>query len=396
MHSDQATLSAPNRLGTLVAFMVGHFSHHLCTAAMVPLLPMIRDSLQLDYFQTGLLLSAFSLVYGVSQLPLGALSDRLGARVVVALGLLVTGLACLGAGLSRDYAQLMAAMILMGLAASSYHAPASAFLSQVFGKAARGRSLGVHVVGGTSGLMAAPFVAILLANVSGSWRTSFLAMGVPALAAGLLVLVYTRAQEAATLKAAAEEQSEPIDFLKLARLLGFLVAVAMLTQLVVSGMNSYLPLYLVDKHGAPRDIAGLVMGIVFGAGVIGAPIGGALSDRIGRKPVILLSIVGIGPLIYAITVLPFGWLMAAAIAAYGMVLIFRLPVMESMIADLVPARRRATVLGAYYFLSQEATGVSTPFIGWAVDQYGLDNSFGVLALVAVGCSALVVVLWRKI
>ncbi len=69
---------APNRTGTLVAFMVAHFGHHLCTTAVVPLLPMIRDSFDLDYLRSGLLLPAFSLAYGLVQLPMGAISDRFG------------------------------------------------------------------------------------------------------------------------------------------------------------------------------------------------------------------------------------------------------------------------------------------------------------------------------
>ena len=57
--------------GWLVLFTLGHFSHHLLTALPVPLLPFIRDNFSLDYAHAGLLVSVFSIAYGVSQLPSG-------------------------------------------------------------------------------------------------------------------------------------------------------------------------------------------------------------------------------------------------------------------------------------------------------------------------------------
>lgn len=384
-----------SRIPTLLAFMLGHFTHHLSTAATVPLLPMIRDSLGLDYLRTGLLLSAFSLSYGFAQLPTAALADRISSRLVVSVGLVVTGAGCIGAGLAQDYAQILLCMVVTGLAGSTYHAPSSAFLSQTFGKEARGRSLGIHTMGGTSGLMAAPFVAILVANLTGSWRNSFLVMGTPVILAGILLWMVAQSQDSANRRAVTRERAEPISVRYLLQALGLLVMVSMFTQLLVSAMNSFLPLYLVDKHGVSKDYAGLMMMIVYGAGVMGGPTGGALSDRLGRKPVILLSVTVLGPMMFLMTSLPFGFLMIGAIAVYGLFLVLRLPAMESLIADLVPARRRATVLGAYYFLSQETQGVSTPVLGWLMDQFGINDGFAVLSTVALGCSVLVLLFRKK-
>lgn len=223
MQSSLAATRGGGRFTTLFAFMLAHFGHHLCTAATIPLLPMIRDAFSLDYFQSGLLLSAFSLSYGFAQLPMAAISDRFSKRRIVSLGLLGTGFACMGAGLSGSYAQMMASLVLMGFAGSTYHAPASAFLSQTFGKEARGRSLGMHIVGGSAGLAVAPLLTILVANFTGSWRNSFVAMGIPVLLAGVLVWMLARAQESANVKAAAREKAEP---LRLARLVRDLLQIA--------------------------------------------------------------------------------------------------------------------------------------------------------------------------
>jgi FSR family fosmidomycin resistance protein-like MFS transporter len=214
--------------------------------------------------------------------------------------------------------------------------------------------------------------------------------------AGVLVWILARAQESANAKVAASEGEETVSFVPLLKSLGLLVAVAMLTQLLISGMNSFLPLYLVDKHGIRQDVAGLVMALVYGAGVLGAPVGGAISDRFGRKPVILISVVTAGPLIALVTLLPFGFVMVGIIGLYGLFQVFRLPAIESLIADVVPARRRATVLGGYNLLAQQTTGVSTPLFGWLMDQFGLNNGIAVLASVALVSSLLVLPFRRRV
>src|SRR5450756_886783 len=198
---------------TLFAFMLGHFSHHLCTAAAIPLLPMIRDAFNLDYTRSGLLLSAFSLTYGFVQLPMAAISDRFSKRRIIALGLVGTGVACIGVGLATDYIHILFALLLLGVAGSTYHAPAAAFLSETFGKESRGRFLGIHVVGGTAGLTAAPVVAMIVTSATGSWRTAFIVMGLPVILGGVLVWFLARSQETANVKASIVTPSEPIGYM---------------------------------------------------------------------------------------------------------------------------------------------------------------------------------------
>jgi MFS transporter, FSR family, fosmidomycin resistance protein len=380
----------------LLTFVLAHFGHHLCTATLIPLLPMIRDSFSLDYFQSGLLISAFSLTYGFAQLPIAVVAERLGKRRVLAVGLMGTGAACLSAGFSGSFLHIVLSMVAIGVAGSSYHAPASALLSQIAGRQGRGRSLGMHVIGGSAGLMAAPVIAILVANATGSWRNSFLVAALPVFLAGVLVWTVLRSHEESSAKRMAGEAVAPVRFLMVFRLLGLLVVVALLTQLLVSAMTSYLPLFLVDARGVPSDTAGLMLAVIYGAGAFFAPLGGALSDRVGRKPIVLLSVVLAGPIILLITSLPFGILMLAALALYGGVITVRLPVMEAHIADVIPASQRAVVLAGFYFVSQETAGVFTPLLGLTIDQVGIAAGFQLLSGMALAISLLVLILWRRV
>ena len=67
------------------------------------------------------------------------------------------------------------------------------------------------------------------------------------------------------------------------RAIGPLVGVALGEQLLTASMFAYIPLFLVDHHGVPSDLAGLAISVMAGIGIVSAPIGGALSDRFGRR-----------------------------------------------------------------------------------------------------------------
>jgi len=174
----------------------------------------------------------------------------------------------------------------------------------------------------------------------------------------------------------------------LLRSLGLLVGVAILAQATTTGVNSFLPIYLVDKHGVSPLRAGMFLSLVYGAGLVAAPLGGALSDRVGRKPVILSSALATGLLVYLLTVLPMGVGLMAVFFLLGTAMYARMPVVESLIVDVVPVRQRSSVFGVYYFLVLESSSAVAPGMGFLIDRVGPDRGFLYLAAVVVGVTLL--------
>lgn len=111
--------------GLLPLFVLAHFGHHLLGVLPVPLLPFIRDEFNLDYTQAGVVIAAFSLAYGISQLPAGWLADRIGPRTLVTIGIAGVAIAGVLVGLSQTYIMLLVFLVLMGILGGGYH-PASA------------------------------------------------------------------------------------------------------------------------------------------------------------------------------------------------------------------------------------------------------------------------------
>ena len=93
--------------------MLAHLAHHLVTALPVPLLPFIRDEFALDYTRAGLVISAFGIVYGASQLPAGWLADRIGARLLISAGIIGVAVTGLLVGLSQTYLMLIIFLVLI-------------------------------------------------------------------------------------------------------------------------------------------------------------------------------------------------------------------------------------------------------------------------------------------
>ncbi len=379
----------------IALFAFAHFSHHLCTGLLVPLLPLIRISFGLEYFQSGMLVSSFTLAYGFGGPVMAWLADRVSPRLLIAAGLIGVSLAGMAVSICQNHYQLAALLALMGVLGASYHAPASSLLSSMLSSKERGRSLGLHLVGGTSAFLVTPVLAGTIATLAG-WNWAFLLLGLPPLVAAIARAILLRDPEAAALKAGRDQAKERASLLDVARMLGGIVILAVLLQVIGSAFSTYLPLFLADAHGVDPALAGILGGLAIGTGAIGAPIAGALSDRVGRKPVILASLAATGPLICLVAVVGYGPMLIGIIALYGILMSMRAAPMESLIADVVPLNRRATVLGIYYFLGLETAGVASPLVGMMIDVIGPSPTFILLAALATLLALLVFLFRRRI
>lgn len=359
----------------------------------MPLLPLLRQDFGFNYFQSGLLTSSFALAYGFSQVPIAAFSERVGQRTVIVTGLLGLSSAALAAAFTREYYQLLMCLVLMGFFGSSYHAPTSALLSRSFPRERRGQMLGLHVTGGSLSFMITPFLAVLIASLGGNWRHAFMLLPVPALAAALLLWATVPGTTEMETETLARESEEELSWRVIVRAIGLLLGVTMLLSLITFSIYSFLPLYLTDKHGLSFQQAGVMVGVMLGIGVVGSPLGGALSDRIGRRKVITASLMSAGPLLYLFSVAPMGVWLLCILVVYGLTMSFRMPATESLIADHVPGTRIALALATYHFFSQETSSVITPLVGRLIDVNGLDPVFRGLALVA--CVVSVLAFWQR-
>jgi MFS transporter, FSR family, fosmidomycin resistance protein len=393
--ADEPALLSNRRGRTLLATITSaHFAHHVTNSLLTPLLPLIRDAFALSYAQTGLLVSAYGISLGGSNMPMGALADRVGSRPVIVVGLIGTGLLSLAMATADAYWQLLALLVLLGLVAGSYHAPAAALLARSFPKQVRGAALGLHITGGHISLFATPVAAALLVTASGTWRTSYLWLAAAPLLTALLVwrLRVPRQSEQAESR---ERVGIVRSLIDVAHSVGPLVLLSILFQTLHAAILAFMALYLVDARGLPPAQAAAYVGAPQVIGVLGSPFGGYLSDRLGRRAVILTGMVLVGPALFALTIAPLA-LLPLVLLGIGLASALRQTVTEVLVMDSAPPQRRAMVMGSYYMLFQQLGGIAAPLLGVMAGLIGLGASFSAITLTLAIASGVVLLLYRKL
>ncbi|MFH0914033.1 MAG: MFS transporter [Chloroflexota bacterium] len=371
--------------------MLAHFGHHLLTALPVPLLPMLRSDFALDYTQSGLLVSAFTLSYGIGQLPAGWLAGRIGPRLMITVGISGVGLAGFLVGLSPSYIMTAVLLALMGLAGGGYHPAAPPMISASVEPNKRGSALGLHMIGGGASYFLAPLIAAAIATVWG-WRGPFIVLAIPTVILGLvfyLLLGRVTTEEVGPKKTAASTTEAPPAPGHMKALVVFLI-LSTFTMAVFASTIPFIPLFMVDHFGVSKETAAALVAVIYSAGLWAGTLGGYLSDRWGTVPIILTVCFLAGPTLYLLNVLPFGIANGALLVFIGMIHYIRMPVSEAYIVSHTSARNRSPILGIYYFTGQEVGAVLTPAMGYLIDRFDFNTAFTVagaaLLVVTLACS----------
>jgi len=367
--------------GLLPLFMAAHFGHHLVNSLPIPLLPMIRQDFDLDYTRSGLLVSAFTLSYGLSQFPAGWLADRLGPRILLAVGISGVAAAGLLVGLAQSYGGMFVFLMAMGVTGGGYHPAAPPLISAAVAPVNRGRAMGLHMVGGSAPYFLAPLIAVVLAAAWG-WRGAFIALALPTILFGAVFyrvlgrrLIAGKSARAAAAEAPPQQRAGSGRFHRLAPFIVLSTCTHALTFCVIA----FIPLYLVDLIGLRQTSAAAFLSIFYSAGLWASLAGGVLSDRLGSVPVVLTVCLVTGPAVYLLNSVPTAAGVAGILFVLGICNYMRTPVSETYLVSRSDAGNRSTVLGLYFFLNIEGGGVLTPLMGLLIDRYGFRTTFTIVA-----------------
>lgn len=355
--------------------------HHLLGALLTPLLPFIRDEFFLDYTQAGLLLSVYSWVYGISQLPAGYVASRIGLRLIMTIGISGVAVAGILVGLSPSYAVMVVFLAFLGLLGGGYHPSSAPLISELVESNKRGTVLGIHQMGGTTSFFLSPLIAIGIASLFG-WRGAFISIAAVTMLFGIFFYLrlerwerYRRADR--ELHAASPDMSPA----KTGR--GYLLAPVILgisSYAIILSAISFIPLFAVDYLKVGEGVGAALLSIVHFSGLLAGPLGGYLSDRFGKIAVITLASFIAVPLLYLLPLPSYGWIIYLIAFILGMSMYVIMPVVESCIIEYVPEKNRARVLGIYYFGSRGGAGLLMPAVGYSIDYLGFITSFTLVAV----------------
>jgi MFS family permease len=360
--------------------------HNAMRIGPVTLVEELRGRYGVDYARVGNVVGAYTLAYGFAQLAAGLLTDRVGSRRLMLIGL---GLGTVGSAtfaVTETYSVAVLARLLMGVAGGCLYTPTIAYTFAAFPDALRGRAMGFAETGVGAGqvvsLLGLPalFAAVGLAP-------AFLALPVAALALGLAVTLGLRdmppSPRAAggSIRGLAGER----DFWLLA--VGF-AFVGMLAQVAVL---SWMPTYLRQVHGFGVVSAGVSTGIVVTGLMLFSPVFGILSDRLtARRPVMLggclLALAGFVTLL--VTRQP--WVAVGAALLVSASMAATIPMQVVFASERFRTVGAGTAIGLVNTGGQIAAAVGGPLYGTFLDRglgfgtvWGVATALGLLRVLAV-------------
>jgi MFS family permease len=356
------------------------------------LMPFIADDLHFNNEQVGWVASALSFTWAIASFLGGWYSDRTGNRKTFLLITVVAFSLCsFASGLAASFATLISARLLMGLAEGPILPIAQSLVAIESTAAKRGNNMGVMQNFGSNmlGSFAAPLILVAVAS-SYNWRWAFYLAGVPGLIMALLIARYVRQPAAAIVPstpAAPASVQANMGFREMMQhrnmWLCMLMAIFMVAWMVLGW--AFLPLFYTKVRMISKVQMSYLMSVLGLSAAFFSFVVPALSDRFGRRPVIVIfNFVGLlvplaalqfhGSLLILGALIFFGW------SASGTFPLF----MGTVPSETIPARYVATSLGMVVGLGEILGGVGAPAIsGRAADHYGLQAPLMIMAVCAI-------------
>jgi len=392
-------LTYENRLLALLAVSFGlvFFDRN----AVNFLMPFIVADLGFNNTQVGLFAAGLSLTWALSGFYIGMCADKSGKRkVYLVIAVFAFSLCSIFTGLAFSFLTLLLARMIMGAAEGPFMPLSQSLMVAASSPQRRGLNMGiVQTLGGSLlGGFAAPLIVVALAEAF-HWRLGFFVAAVP----GILIAMYM-------IKAVQEPDSPVQDsspstitpfptagrttgLVQVLKIRNVWLCVLICCFLFSWGLvgATFLPLYFVNTKGmSPTDMSMLMAVLGVSSGVFGAFIGPGLSDRLGRKPVvILLSLMGAiiplailffnGSLLLLNILCFFGW------AATGSLVL----VMATIPAESIPPRYIASVVGLTQGVGEIVGGMLAPLLaGRMADRYSLTAPLVLMTVCAITASLL--------
>jgi FSR family fosmidomycin resistance protein-like MFS transporter len=365
---------------TLVS--VAHAFSHAYGALLPLIIPFFRTELQLTYTQLGLILSLSNLVWSPLQLGFGVLGRYHSRKVILGLGHVCQGLSIVGTSMVHGFGDVLGWRIIGRIADAPQHPIGNALISQGFRADRRGLALAINAAGSNLGTVAVPLLGGFLIATLG-WRSTLVLFGLPGVLIGVLLLSVLEEHRGT------HRGGQPGGALgaEVWALLTHRDALLLLASHVIGAggrglgvATIYVPLYLSQKLQVNEVQLGILLTIMLAGSVIGPLITGPLSDRMGRKSVLLGDYV-LACLCFAGLLLVGGssWTLPIVLTVSGIALYSEGSLMQTALADVADKTSMEMLFGLYFTVGSAISAPWALLIGALVDGFGFAAAFAAMA-----------------
>jgi MFS transporter, FSR family, fosmidomycin resistance protein len=382
---------------------LGHSLTHWYPATFYLLLPIIGNELGLSFSQIGLIMTCQYIAGAVANVPGGVLVDTVGRKgLLMAISLFWVGFPYLLMGLTQGYWMLVMCVMMVGIGNSLWHPTAIPTLARRYPDR-KGLVLSLHGMGGNAGDAIAPLVIGSLLAVL-SWRQVVVLNVIPGLVMSALLLVFLGTLRLGPKKEAGAkgdgggqslaEYGRGLRQLLRNRSLLLLSTSGAFRSMTQNALLTFLPLYLARELGYSVMLIGASMFALQAAGLLAAPVAGHLSDRMGRRSVVMSSMAMTAVVLVAMAFAGKSPVFIAFIAVLGFVLYALRPVLQAWLLETTPKNMGGSSIGILFGFQSLGSSIAPLLGGVIADHYGLGATFYFLAGTIV-CANLLILLMPK-
>jgi FSR family fosmidomycin resistance protein-like MFS transporter len=376
--------AAPDRrvettvFGILTAISFCHLLNDMMQSLLPAIYPILKDSLHLDFGQIGLITLVNQITASLLQPVIGLYTDRHPKPYSLAIGMMFTLTGILLLSVAHHFMVVLLAAAMIGLGSAVFH-PESSRIARLASGGRHGFAQSLFQVGGNAGSSFGPLLAAFIVLPRGQSSIGWFSL---AAVIGIALLWnvgswYKQTQSVTVQTQAASALHPSVSARQAGVVLAILLALIFSKYVYLASLASYYTFYLIEKFGVSVQSAQIHLFVFLGAVAAGTILGGPIGDRIGRRVVILWSILGVLPFTLALPYANLFWTEVLSVII-GVILASAFSAIVVYAQELVPGRV-GMIAGLFFGLAFGIGGLGAAVLGAMADRTGIVFVYSVCA-----------------
>ncbi len=375
--------------GKVLSISFTHFVHDVYSSFLAPISPLLKEKFGLSYTLISLL-QIFQRIPNILNPFVGIIADRKPVRFFVILTPIITAVSMSLLGVAPNYAVLAILLFAAGLSAVFFHVPTPVIVKEISGKQI-GKGMSFYMIGGELARTIGPLfvgAAIAIWGLEGTIKL------IP-FAVFASIFIYFKLNHIDTQRKSKKEDDIKISdtLKKVAPIFLLMAGLILFRQVMKSGLTSFLPMYFDDIKQQDAWAGYLSLAVYEGAGILGTFYGGKISDKLGRKFVLLLSGI-ISPMLLIVFLNSSGIFVFFILILVGLFQFASSPVLLAYVQEIDSAHP-SFVNSLYMLLSFSFSALTVLFFGVISDWKDLHFALMFSAFLAFGAIPFILLLPQK-
>jgi FSR family fosmidomycin resistance protein-like MFS transporter len=365
------------RFNLLGALSFAHFLNDMMQSLIVSIYPLIKGEFHLSFAQIGGITLTYQACASLLQPVIGVYTDKHPKPYSLSVGMCFTLIGMVTLAFAPNYGSVLAAAGLIGAGSAIFH-PESSRIARLASGGRHGLAQSIFQVGGNAGSAMGPLLAAWIILPQGQTSLAWFAIAaVMAIAVLARVGAWYKRQHIDRPKAHHPRVSSPVSAARVGSSIAVLVLLIFSKYFYVASITSYFSFYLIEKFHVSVRSAQVHLFVFLLAMALGTLFGGPLGDRIGRKRVIWVSILGIAPFTL---MLPYVDLMWVGILTFiiGLILSSAFSAIVVFAQELMPGNVGA-VSGLFFGFAFGIGGIGAAVLGGLADTHGIEFVYRICA-----------------